>query len=139
MDSALLSTLEENITCSGNYCNMFNCNDMQFCFWLFCAACVCVWLIGWGILAVEWIANICNRLSETNQNAHTEVSKPTFRGLLLLPLLMILGGCCAKTTPLQSDRPCIPIYGRASDWDVISDDLARNIYRHNLMCAEINP
>jgi hypothetical protein len=30
---------------------------------------------------------------------------------------------------------CDPIYGWASDWDVISDDLARNIYRHNQMCA----
>ncbi|MBO7508864.1 MAG: hypothetical protein J6T57_01120 [Alphaproteobacteria bacterium] len=30
--------------------------------------------------------------------------------------------------------PCDAIYGRASDWDVISDDLARNIYQHNLMC-----
>ncbi|MBR4860333.1 MAG: hypothetical protein IKV10_03460 [Alphaproteobacteria bacterium] len=33
---------------------------------------------------------------------------------------------------------CVPIYGRAGDWDIISDDLARNIYRHNRMCDEIN-
>jgi hypothetical protein len=30
----------------------------------------------------------------------------------------------------------MPIYGRATDWDVISDDLARNIYRHNRLCEE---
>ncbi len=29
-----------------------------------------------------------------------------------------------------------PIYGRDSDWDKISDDLARNIYKHNRMCEE---
>lgn len=33
---------------------------------------------------------------------------------------------------------CVPIYGRETDWRVISDDLARNIYRHNRMCDEIN-
>ncbi|MBQ7127929.1 MAG: hypothetical protein IJO18_03020 [Alphaproteobacteria bacterium] len=33
---------------------------------------------------------------------------------------------------------CNPIYGRAADWNVISDDLARNIYRHNRMCEQIN-
>ncbi len=32
---------------------------------------------------------------------------------------------------------CEPIYGHATDWDNISDDLARNIYRHNLMCEEL--
>ena len=30
----------------------------------------------------------------------------------------------------------MPIYGRANDWDVISDDLARNIYRHNRLCEQ---
>ncbi len=33
---------------------------------------------------------------------------------------------------------CTPIYGRASDWGVISDDLARNIYRYNKLCEEYN-
>jgi hypothetical protein len=32
---------------------------------------------------------------------------------------------------------CEPIYGRAADWDAISDYLARNIYRHNRQCEEI--
>lgn len=56
--------------------------------------------------------------------------------------LVIFVASCAKNTPLQNDvcAPivCSPIYGRAADWDVISDDLARNIYRHNRTCAEIN-
>ena len=30
------------------------------------------------------------------------------------------------------------IYGRNTDWDIISDDLARNIYRHNLMCEKLS-
>ena len=47
---------------------------------------------------------------------------------------------CARNTQLQIDTCtqilCEPIYGRATDWDNISDDLARNIYRHNKLCAE---
>lgn len=54
--------------------------------------------------------------------------------------LMILGVSCAKNTPLQNDGgagwPCVPIYGRKSDWGIISDDLARNIYRHNMICQQ---
>lgn len=62
--------------------------------------------------------------------------------LIILPPL-ILGACCARNIQSPTDAapgmvPCIPIYGRATDWDIISDDLARNIYRHNLMCTEIN-
>lgn len=33
---------------------------------------------------------------------------------------------------------CTPIYGKKTDWNRISDDLARNIYRHNKMCEKIN-
>ena len=51
---------------------------------------------------------------------------------------MILGASCAKNTPLVNSVECVPIYGRKNDWVVISDDLARNIYRHNMICAEIN-
>ena len=63
--------------------------------------------------------------------------------LLIIPPLMILGACCLRATPSPIDvapppMPCMPIYGRAADWDVISDDLARNIYRHNLLCAGVN-
>ena len=29
---------------------------------------------------------------------------------------------------------CDIIYGHISDWETISDDLARNIYEHNLKC-----
>ncbi len=54
--------------------------------------------------------------------------------------LAIFVTSCVKNTPLPNDvcMPilCMPIYGRATDWDVISDDLARNIYRHNRLCAE---
>lgn len=32
---------------------------------------------------------------------------------------------------------CDTIRGRANDWNIISDDLARNIYRHNLMCENM--
>jgi hypothetical protein len=53
-------------------------------------------------------------------------------------VLMILGASCAKNTPLVNSVECVPIYGRKNDWVVISDDLARNIYRHNMICAEIN-
>ena len=48
---------------------------------------------------------------------------------------------CVRNTQLPNNvcAPivCTPVYGRAADWDVISDDLARNIYRHNRMCAEM--
>ena len=29
---------------------------------------------------------------------------------------------------------CDIIYGHLNDWKIISDDLARNIYKHNLQC-----
>ncbi len=55
--------------------------------------------------------------------------------------LMIFVGACTRSTPLPIDScakiQCVPIYGRASDWTIISDDLARNIYRHNKLCAEL--
>ena len=49
---------------------------------------------------------------------------------------LIFGASCAINTQSQN-RPlcnCDIIYGRISDWENISDDLARNIYRHNLKC-----
>ena len=61
---------------------------------------------------------------------------------VIVGAVLIFVGGCARDTQLPNDvcAPivCRPIYGRASDWDVISDDLARNIYRHNRMCEEIN-
>ena len=56
--------------------------------------------------------------------------------------LAIFVASCAKNTQSPNNIcvpvVCVPIYGRADDWDVISDDLARNIYRHNKLCAEYN-
>lgn len=45
---------------------------------------------------------------------------------------------CARNTPLPIEQncDCEPIFGRANDWDIISDDLARNIYRHNKICEQ---
>ena len=61
--------------------------------------------------------------------------------LLLIPVLAIFVASCAKNTQLPNNVcvpvSCVPIYGRAGDWGVISDDLARNIYRHNKMCEEM--
>lgn len=39
----------------------------------------------------------------------------------------------SRTRPLCD---CNIIYGHASDWNTISDDLARNIYEHNLKCEK---
>lgn len=54
----------------------------------------------------------------------------------ILLLLVTFVTSCAKSTPLQNNIvcPCQIIYGRETDWDVISDDLARNIYKHNIAC-----
>ena len=45
---------------------------------------------------------------------------------------------CAKNTPLPTSPQysCDIIFGHKSDWDVVSDDLARNIYRHNKTCED---
>ncbi|MCR5194351.1 MAG: hypothetical protein K6B71_02365 [Alphaproteobacteria bacterium] len=53
--------------------------------------------------------------------------------------LMIFVISCTPNIPSQTKSWCMcePIYGHATDWDNISDDLARNIYRHNLMCEEL--
>lgn len=60
---------------------------------------------------------------------------------IILALAIFVASCARNTqSPISScvQMPCVPIYGRASDWDIISDDLARNIYRHNRMCEEYN-
>lgn len=59
------------------------------------------------------------------------------RKLLILGCLIFVSGC-AKNGPstINTIKICEPIYGRDSDWNVISDDLARNIYRHNRLCQE---
>lgn len=50
---------------------------------------------------------------------------------------------CVRSTQSQNNDlsglacSCIPIYGMANDWDVISDELARNIYRHNQLCESM--
>jgi hypothetical protein len=50
--------------------------------------------------------------------------------------LVIFVASCATNTQLQNRaiNDCEIIYGRASDWENISDDLARNIYKNNLKC-----
>jgi len=55
-------------------------------------------------------------------------------------ILLIFVTACAKNTRFDNVdmyQICNPIYGYASDWDVISDELARNIYRHNRLCEDI--
>lgn len=49
---------------------------------------------------------------------------------------MIFVASCAINTPSKNrvQFDCDIIYGRESDWENISDDLARNIYEHNLRC-----
>ncbi len=52
-----------------------------------------------------------------------------------LGLLIFVASCAINT---QSKNrvlcDCEIIYGREQDWEKISDDLARNIYKHNLKC-----
>lgn len=45
---------------------------------------------------------------------------------------------CAINTPSANSVlcDCDIIYGRDADWQIISDDLARNIYEHNLNCEK---
>ena len=58
--------------------------------------------------------------------------------MYIVPIWAIFVASCAKNTPLPNNicapTVCTPIMGRATDWDVISDELLRNIYRHNKMC-----
>ncbi len=57
---------------------------------------------------------------------------------LIVAVLPIFVTSCAQNIPLPNNVcACDIIFGRATDWDVISDDLARNIYRHNKMCEEL--
>lgn len=55
---------------------------------------------------------------------------------------MIFAASCTRNTQSQNNvcTPivCRPVYGRKTDWDVISDELARNIYRHNMLCKELS-
>ena len=51
---------------------------------------------------------------------------------------MFVASCAINTQSVnKSQYVCDIIYGRSRDWDVISDDLARNIYEHNLNCEKI--
>lgn len=52
--------------------------------------------------------------------------------IILVPLIFVTS--CAKNTQLPIEPNCELIFGHKTDWTVISDDLARNIYRHNKMC-----
>ena len=59
--------------------------------------------------------------------------------LIILPLMLFVTACGTNTQSRIDNCSQItyePIYGRDSDWDKISDDLARNIYKHNRMCEE---
>ncbi|HNY25377.1 MAG TPA: hypothetical protein PKJ33_02425 [Alphaproteobacteria bacterium] len=61
--------------------------------------------------------------------------------LIILPLLTFVAACTTNTQSKINDCAkiiCDPIYGRDSDWNKISDDLARNIYKHNRTCEETN-
>ena len=52
---------------------------------------------------------------------------------------MCVASCAINTlSPNNLTIPdCDIIYGKIADWDVISDDLARNIYEHNLNCETV--
>ena len=56
----------------------------------------------------------------------------------IIPICAIFVASCVKNTQLPNSNmcQCDIIFGRDQDWDVISDVLARNIYRHNKMCEE---
>ena len=49
---------------------------------------------------------------------------------------MICVASCTTNIPSVNNQNCDCdfIYGPANDWDNISDDLIRNIYKHNLKC-----
>ena len=51
---------------------------------------------------------------------------------------MFVASCAINTvSPNNIVYDCDIIYGRRSDWETISDDLARNIYEHNLNCEKM--
>lgn len=62
--------------------------------------------------------------------------------LFCVLILAIFVASCTKNTqsPNNVCAPvvCTAIMGRAADWDVISDELLRNIYRHNKMCEMLD-
>ena len=44
--------------------------------------------------------------------------------------------CATQIAEIRAEQQSVNLENMvASDWNVISDDLARNIYRHNLMCS----
>ena len=55
-----------------------------------------------------------------------------------LPWLIFVTSCAINTqSPNNALNNCDIIYGHTSDWNVISDDLVRNIYEHNLNCESL--
>ena len=55
-----------------------------------------------------------------------------------LGFLIFVASCSINTQSQNSVASnCDIIYGYAKDWENISDDLARNIYRHNLYCETL--
>ena len=55
-----------------------------------------------------------------------------------LGLGIFVASCATNTQSLNKNMcDCEIIYGRANDWEQISDDLARNIYAHNLKCEQL--
>lgn len=54
---------------------------------------------------------------------------------LVLACTIFVASCARNTqSSINVCRPCTIIYGHENDWNVISDDLARNIYRNNILC-----
>lgn len=103
----------------------------------FCVVCAGILSARRIIRAAGRIVNMSILSQIRNRWRRFSMSKQRLREMfLLLGSLTFVSGC-AKNTPLLIESPCAPIYGHVSDWDVVSDDLARNIYRHNLLCEQL--
>ena len=58
--------------------------------------------------------------------------------LIILGCVIFVASCTKNIpSPNNATCQCDIIFGHATDWEHISDDLARNIYRHNKICEDI--
>lgn len=93
---------------------------MRYLFYAFCAVCVLLWLIGWGVLFAE---KILQKKQQQFNKWLKNMCKKSEKIFLALILLITLTGC-ASTGNVQIKHTCPPMLREATYQAMQADELA---------------
>lgn len=93
---------------------------MLYLFYVFCAACVLLWLIGWAVLIAE---ELSQKKQQQLNKWLKEMCKKYGRELLALTAAITLSGC-ANTGNVQIKHTCPPMLREATYQAMQADELA---------------